>query len=62
MFDDVTCVYVWQIYEEKFGGSRWSFSWLGQKVNIAITGVALTGGGDFGPGSNRLNCHVISAW
>ena len=27
----------------------WSFSWLGQKVNIAIAGVALTGGGDFGP-------------
>ena len=28
---------------------RWSFSWLGQKVYIAIAGVALTGGGDFGP-------------
>ena len=31
-------------------GSRWSFSWLGQKVNIAIAGVTLTGGGDFGLG------------
>ena len=40
------------MYEEKFGGSRWSFSWLGQKVNIAIAGVALTGGGDFGPSAN----------
>ena len=33
----------------KFGGSKCSFSWLGQKVNIVIAGVALTGGGDFGP-------------
>ena len=24
---------VWQIHEEKFGSSMWSFSWLGQKLN-----------------------------
>ena len=40
----------------------WSFSWLDQKVKIAIAGVALTGGGDFGPRRIRPNCHVISAW
>ena len=45
---------------EKFGGSKWSFSWLGQKVNIAIAGVALTGGDDFDPRRIRANCHVIS--
>ena len=60
MFDHVTCVYVWQMYE-KFGSSRWSFSWLGQKVNITIT-ETLMGGGDFGPRRIRPNCHVISAW
>ena len=31
-----------------FGGSRWSFSWLCQKVNIAIAGVALSGGSALG--------------
>ena len=31
-FCNVVCVYVCKIYEEKFGGWRWSFSWLGQKV------------------------------
>ena len=41
MVDHVICVYVWQIYQEKFGGSRWLFSWLGQKVNISIAGVTL---------------------
>ena len=35
------------------------FSWLGQKVNIAIAGVALMGGGDFGPQRIRPNCHVV---
>ena len=30
-----------------------NFSWLGQKVKIAIAGVALTGGGDFG----QLPCY-----
>ena len=40
----------------------WSFSWLGQKVNIAITVVAPMGGGDFGPRRIRPNCHVVSAW
>ena len=54
-------VYGIYIYEEKFGGSRWLFSWLGQKVNIAIA-VALAGGGDFGPRRIRPNCHVILAW
>ena len=44
MFVHVEFVYVWYIYEEKFGGIRWSFSWLVQKVNIAVAGVALTGG------------------
>ena len=31
------------------GGSRSSFSGLGQNINVAIAGVALTGGGEFGP-------------
>ena len=44
IFDHVKFVYVLKIYEEKFVGCRWSFSWLGQKVNIAVAGVALTGG------------------
>ena len=36
----------------------WLFSWLGQKVNIAIAGVALDGVGDFGPRENsaQLPC------
>ena len=59
MFDHMTCVYVREIYE-KFGSSRWSCSWLGQKVNIAVV-VALTGG-DFGSWRIRPNKHVVSAW
>ena len=59
--DHVTCVYA-KYNEEKFHGSRWSFSWLGQKVNIAIAGVALMGGGDFSPWRIRPNIRVISAW
>ena len=39
----------------------WSFSWFGQKIHIAIAGVALTGG-DFGPRRIRPNCHVVLAW
>ena len=62
MFDHVTCVYVWLICKEKFGGSRWSFSWLSQKVNITIAGEALTGGCEFGPRRTRPNYHVILAW
>ena len=30
-FDNGTCVCVHEIYENKFGCSRWPFSWLGQK-------------------------------
>ena len=30
-FDHGTCVCVQEIYEDKFGCSRWPFSWLGQK-------------------------------
>ena len=48
-------------YEETFGGSMWSFSWLGQTVNISMAGVALMGGEDLGPRRIRPNCHVISA-
>ena len=40
------------MYEEKFGGSRWSFSWFCQKVNTTVAGVVLTGGDDFGPQEN----------
>ena len=29
-------------------------------VVIAVAGVALTGGGDFGPQRIQHNCHVIS--
>ena len=57
IFDHVTYVYVWSIYEETFGSSRWSFSWLSQKGNIAIAGVALTGGGDFVPWRIQPNCY-----
>ena len=42
-------------------GSRWSFSWLGHKVNVAIA-VALIGSGDFSPHRIWPNCHVISPW
>ena len=45
------------MYEEKFGGSRWSCSWLGQKVNIAIA-LALTDGDHFGPMRIRPNGNV----
>ena len=37
-------------------------SWLRQEVNTAVAGVALTGGGDFGPRRIRPNSHVVSAW
>ena len=60
MFNHVTCLYVWKIYE--FGGSRWLFSWLGQKVNIAVAGLALTGGSAFGSRRFRPNCHGVSFW
>ena len=30
------CVYVHKICEEKFGGCKKSFSWLGQKVNKKV--------------------------
>ena len=42
-------MYTYDKYVSSFDGSMWPFLWLGQKVNIAIAGVALTGGGDFGP-------------
>ena len=38
-FDNVTCVYVWYTYEEKFDGSRWSFSWLFKKVKDSADSV-----------------------
>ena len=33
-----------------------------ESEHIAIAGVALTGGGDFGPRRIQPNCHVVSAW
>ena len=40
IFDHVTCVYVWQIYREKLGGSRWSFSWLRQEIKVLVSPFA----------------------
>ena len=33
LFCNLVCVYVHKICENKFGGCKKSFSWLGQKVN-----------------------------
>ena len=37
------CVCVYKICEEKFGGCKKSFSWLGQKVNKKIDGADACG-------------------
>ena len=31
MFGNVTCIHISYTYEDTFGGSMWSFSWLGHK-------------------------------
>ena len=36
LFCNLLCVYVHNICEDKFGGCKKSFSWLGQKVNKNI--------------------------
>ena len=33
LFCHLVCVYVQKVCEDKFGGCKKSFSWLGQKVN-----------------------------
>ena len=36
LFCNLVCVYVHNICDDKFGGCKKSFSWLGQKVNKKI--------------------------
>ena len=37
-FYNILYAYVCKIYEEKFGGCWWSFSWLGQSVSVTVLG------------------------
>ena len=36
LFCNLMCIYIHKICEEKLGGCKNLFSWLGQKVNIKI--------------------------
>ena len=48
LFCNLVCVYVHKICDDKFGGCKKSFSWLGQKVNKKIDDYGHDGADDSG--------------
>ena len=49
LFSNLVCAYERKICEDRFGGCKKSFSWLGQKVNKTIDRDADDSGTDLLP-------------